>query len=406
MTPEAVARRPNNVPERTPLRLSNRDARRLWLNAQGLGETPTGPLDLQALITRLGFVQLDTIQVVSRAHHHILWSRNQNYREPMLNRLMAEHRGVFEHFTHDASVIPMQFYPMWRRQFRRLEEKVRRWEWHRGMLDSEGRNAIKDRIQAEGPLCTKAFDTKIEGEKKMWARPPHKLALDYMWYAGELSTSHRENFTKFYDLTERVVPQALLEEEKSDETQVDWLCRSALDRMAFGSEGDIQRFWDAISNAEAKQWVSASTGDLIPVEIECADRAIATVWAPSEIETQLAESPAPTSRLRILNPFDPVVRDRRRLKRLFGFDYTVEMFVPAAKRVWGYYVYPLLEGDRFVGRIEVKADRKNGNLRVLNLWWEPKTKQTAARIEKLYAELARLQRFVGLEQLVWETTPP
>ena len=103
---------------------------------------------------------------------------------------------------------------------------------------------------------------------------------------------------------------------------------------------------------------------------------------------------------------DPVVRDRQRLKRLFGFDYTVEMFVPAAKRVWGYYVFPLLEGDRFVGRVEVKADRKSGNLRVLNLWWEPKTKQTSPRMTKLEAELSRMQRFVGLEHVIWETAPP
>jgi len=373
----------------------------LWLDAQGLSVTPTGPLDLHGLITRLGFVQLDTIQVVARAHHHILWSRNQNYREPMLNQLLADHRGVFEHFTHDASVIPMQFYPMWRRQFRRLEAKVKKWEWHRGMLDSDGRNSIKDRIRAEGPLCTKAFDTKIKGEKKMWARPPHKLALDYMWYAGELSTSHRENFTKFYDLTERVVPGALLEETQDDDVQVDWLCRSALERMAFGSEGDIQRFWDAVSNAEAKRWVSDVSKTLIPAEIECADRSSVLVWAPEDIEERMGSLASPTSRLRILNPFDPVIRDRQRLKRLFGFEYTVEMFVPAAKRVWGYYVFPMLEGDRFVGRIEVKADRKTGRLLVEKLWWEPKVKPTSNRLDKLAAELARLQRFIGLDDLVW-----
>jgi len=353
------------------------------------------------MIQKLGFVQLDTIQVVSRAHHHILWSRNQNYRERMLNKHLASHRLVFEHFTHDASVIPMAFYPMWQRQFRRLEEKVRRWEWHRGMLDADGRNAIKDRIREEGPLCTKAFDTKVKGEKKMWARPPHKLALDYMWYAGELSTSHRENFTKFYDLSERVIPDDLRAQVPSDENQIDWLCRNALDRMAFGSEGDIQRFWDAVTNAEAKSWAAQNEADLVPVEIICADKSVVCVLAPPDIEQRLAEVQAPTSRLRILNPFDPVIRDRNRLKRLFGFDYTVEMFVPAAKRQWGYYVYPLLEGDRFVGRIEIKADRKARQLNVLRLWKEPNVRWTAARAEKLEAELARLARFVGLEQVIW-----
>ena len=387
--------------ERTPLQISNRDARRLWLDAQGLAATPTGALDLDGMIQALGFVQLDTIQVVSRAHHHILWSRNQNYRERMLNKHLAEHRLVFEHFTHDASIIPMAFYPMWQRQFRRLEAKVRGWEWHRGMLDEHGRNAIKDRIRDEGPLCTKAFDTKIEGKKKMWARPPHKLALDYMWYAGELSTSHRENFTKFYDLSERVIPDEVRGHVRSDEEQIDWLCRNALERIAFGSEGDIQRFWAAISNQEAKTWVAAQTTGLIPVEISCADKTKVSVWALPDIEERLAKLQAPTSRLRILNPFDPVIRDRNRLKRLFGFDYTVEMFVPAAKRKWGYYVYPLLEGDRFVGRIEVKANRKARRLNVLRLWLEPKTKWTAARADKLDAELARLARFVGLEAVIW-----
>lgn len=384
------------------LRISNKQARRLWLDAQGLAATPTGKLDLDRMIKQLGFVQLDTIQVVARAHHHILWSRNQNYREPMLGRHMAHDRRVFEHFTHDASVIPMDFYPMWQRQFRRLEKKVRGWQWHRGMLDADGRNAIKARIQSEGPLCTKAFDTKVQGEKKMWARPPHKLALDYMWYAGELSTSHRENFTKFYDLSERVIPDQVRGHVPSDEAQIDWLCQAALERMAFGSEGDIQRFWDAVTNAEAKRWAANKAASLVPVEIVTADGSCWTGLAPEDIERRLEAVEKPTSRLRILNPFDPVIRDRTRLKRLFGFDYTVEMFVPAAKRRWGYYVYPLLEGDRFVGRIEVKADRRAGDLRVLKVWREADVKWTDVRQERLQAELTRMARFVGLERVIWD----
>jgi len=385
----------------TPLKITNSDARRLWLSAQGLAETPTGKLDLGAMIARLGFVQLDTIRVVARAHHHILWSRNQNYREPMLNRHMADHRQVFEHFTHDASVIPMQFYPMWQRRFRHLEEKVRGWEWHRGMLGEDGREGIKTRIRNEGPLCTKAFDTKVRGKKEMWKRPPHKLALDYMWYAGELSTSHRENFTKFYDLTERVIPAEFLSDVPSEQTQINWLCEAALERMAFGSEGDIQRFWDAVKRDEVKAWTGARASELVPVEIQAADGSWASALAPSDIEQRLSDAPAATSRMRILNPFDPVIRDRKRLARLFGFEYTVEMFVPAAKRRWGYYVYPLLEGDRFVGRIEVKADRKAGRLNVLNVWHERGVKWTAARAAKLDAELDRMARFIGVDEVVW-----
>ncbi|MBI1398831.1 crosslink repair DNA glycosylase YcaQ family protein [Hyphomonas sp.] len=385
------------------LKISNRDARRLWLGAQGLSAAPTGPVDLPGTIRRLGFVQLDTIRVVARAHDHILWSRNQNYREPMLEKCLGQDRHVFEHFTHDASVIPIEFYPMWRRQFRRLEEKVRGWEWHRGMLDEEGRAEIRRRIEAEGPLSTKAFDTKIEGKREMWRRPPHKLALDYMWYAGELSTSHREGFTKFYDLTHRVIPDHHRETEHDDEVQVDWLCREALDRLAFGTPGDIQRFWAAADLGEVKDWTEANAEELVPVEIESVGGQWTAALAPADIEVQLEAVPAPVSRLRILNPFDPVIRDRNRLTRLFGFDYRIEIFVPAAKRQWGYYVYPLLEGDRFVGRIEVKADREKGELSVHNLWHEPGVKWTDARAARLDAELARMARFVGADEVVWRT---
>ena len=388
------------------LRIANRDARRLWLEAQGMSAAPTGPVDLPGTIRKLGFVQLDTIRVVARAHDHILWSRNQNYREPMLHTCLARDRHVFEHFTHDASLIPIDFYPMWRRQFRRMEEKVRGWEWHRGMLDEDGRAAIRARIEAEGPLSTKAFDTRIVGKREMWRRPPHKLALDYMWYAGELSTSHRDGFTKFYDLTERVIPDHHRAVEHTDAAQVDWLCQEALARLAFGTQGDIQRFWAAVDLGEVKAWAAAKARGLVPVEIESARGEWSAALALPDIETRLASVRAPGPRLRILNPFDPVIRDRNRLTRLFGFDYRIEIFVPEARRRWGYYVYPLLEGDRFVGRIEVKSDREAGEISVHQMWPEPGVKWSDARQAKLEAELGRLARLVGAQEVVWRTDLP
>ncbi len=378
-----------------PLRIDNRTARRLWLTSQGLGQTPTGPLDLLDLIRQLGFVQLDTIQVVSRAHHHILWSRNQNYREHMLDRLLARDRNIFEHFTHDASVLPMEFLPMWQRQFRRKREQLDRSGWFRALPDEGERAAIKARIEAEGALSTKAFDTKTSTPGQMWARPPHKLALDYMWFGGELATCHRVNFTKFYDLAERIYPDHLRARELSDSEQVDWLCNAALDRLAFASAGDIQRFWDAVSRSEVQAWLDRKP-ELPAVEVETAQGQWIKVFAPMGIEDRIAAAKSPTSRLRILNPFDPVVRDRARLERLFGFEYRNEMFVPAAKRLWGYYVFPILEGDRFVGRIELKADRRAATLNVLNFWPEPGILWGEARHEKLAAELRRLARLAGV----------
>ncbi|MDH3659021.1 MAG: winged helix DNA-binding domain-containing protein [Alphaproteobacteria bacterium] len=388
------------------LRIENSDARRLWLHAQGLASAPTGPLDLLGIIERLGFVQLDTIRVVARAHHHILWSRNQHYREPMLNKLLMKKRAVFEHFTHDASVLPMATYPLWRRQFTRMEAKLRRSGWYKSMLDDDGRAGILARIEREGPLSTHAFDTVCKDKSVAWRRPPHKQALDFMWYAGELSTSHRQNFIKFYDLTERVIPEAIREDERSDDEQVDWLCHQALDRLAFASEGEIQRFWEAADLPEVKRWSEAVRRQLPIVEVESAAGDWLPALAPPDIEERLQTLPPPTSRLRIINPFDPVVRDRNRLKRLFGFDYRIEIFVPAANRRFGYYVFPLLEGDRFVGRIEVRADRPSGVLTVVNLWLEPGVKLGAGRQDKLDAELKRLCRFIGLGDLIWTGQPP
>ena len=295
---------------------------------------------------------------------------------------------------------------MWRRQFRRMEEKVRGWEWHRGMLDEDGRAAIRARIEAEGPLSTKAFDTRIVGKREMWRRPPHKLALDYMWYAGELSTSHRDGFTKFYDLTERVIPDHHRAVKHTDAAQVDWLCQEALARLAFGTQGDIQRFWAAVDLGEVKAWAAAKARGLVPVEIELARVEWSAALALPDIETRLASVRAPGPRLRILNPFDPVIRDRNRLTRLFGFDYRIEIFVPEARRRWGYYVYPLLEGDRFVGRIEVKSDREAGEISVHQMWPEPGVKWSDARQAKLEAELGRLARLVGAQEVVWRTDLP
>lgn len=383
------------------MKISNKDARRLWLWGQGLGGSPTGALDAQQIVRNLGFVQLDTIQNVTRAHHHIMWSRNQNYREPVFDALLGKTRSVFEHFTHDASVLPIEFYPMWQRQFARLEAKVKNSAWHRSGLKGADLNEIKERIRREGPLSTRDFDTKIVGKKEMWARPPHKKALDVMWYAGELTTSHRENFIKFYDLAERVIPPEHRQQTHSDAKQLNWLCQQALMRMQFGTLGDIQRFWDAATAAEVKTWAEASSGFMIPVQIESADGSLREAFAPHDIAARMDAATSPAPRIRIINPFDPAVRDRTRLERLFGFAYTNEMFVPKAKRRWGYYVYPLLEGTRFVGRMELKADRKAGVMTVTNLWGEPHVKWTDARADKLEAELSRFARLAGLGSVEW-----
>jgi len=387
-----------------PMAVKNRDARRLWLWSHGLAHTPTGPVDTIGMIRQLGFVQIDTIRNVTRAHHHILWTRNQNYREANLWPLLRN-RALFEHFTHDASLIPVEVLPMWDMRFRRLGAHVARNEWYRSGLAKAQIRQIRERIAAEGPLSTHAFDSKIDGPREMWARPPHKKALDQMWYAGELATSHRENFTKFYDLGTRVFPPHLRNAALSETDQISALCSQAMGRLCMATAGEVQRFWQAATLPEVRTWV-AQQRDLVTIDVEGADGTTTQALAPADIEMRLAQAPAPTSRLRIINPFDPAIRDRARLSRLFGFDYRNEMFVPKAKRIWGYYVYPLLEGDRFVGRIEIKADRAAGWMRVTGFWGEPRVKWGPARLEKLNGELGRFARLAGIGHVEWGCPRP
>lgn len=380
-------------------KIDNQTARGLWLATHGLGQAPRGAPDTLSVIDQLGFVQLDSIQVVSRAHHHILWSRDQTYREPMLDPLMRRERQVFEHFTHDASVLPMDMLPIWQRQFQRMKAKVGGSSWFGKYLDPDLISHVTRRIADEGPLCTKSFDTRIAGEKTMWKRPPHKMVLDYLWYAGVLATSHREGFTKYYDLAERVFPQDV--PQLSDDVQITQLCRGALDRIGFGSLSEIRKFWDACDVRDVQKWAVGDAAQMVEVDVQGADGSWTPAWAAPDIEDRVARLKSPTSRLRIINPFDPAIRDRARTARLFGFDYTVEMFVPEAKRKWGYYVYPLLEGGRFVGRVEVKGNRKAGTLTLSKFWTETERLNTSNRRQNLAAELARFAKLAGLNQVVW-----
>ena len=271
-----------------PLKIKNFDARRLWLAATGLSGVPTGPLDLPSIVNSLGFVQLDTIQVVARAHHHILWSRNQNYREPILDALYSD-RHIFEHFSHDASIIPMEFLPMWKRQFTRKNEQIEQSKWFNGRLDAAGCLKIIERINLEGALSTHAFTSDKNAPREMWGRPAHKQTLDYLWYVGRLATCYRKNFVKYYNVPERVIPINLHEKSYPEGAQIDWLCRAALSRLGVATTKEIQQFWEAKTIAEVKAWIDSA--DLISVSVQGADSSWTDAVALPDIDGRLKSLP-------------------------------------------------------------------------------------------------------------------
>ncbi|MCX7889680.1 MAG: winged helix DNA-binding domain-containing protein [Rhodobacteraceae bacterium] len=384
--------------------LDNGAARRLFLDRHALAEPPTGPArgaDLLALIRRLGFVQVDSINTVARAHHMILWSRRQTYRESSLKRLLETDRLLFEHWTHDAAIIPVEFMPHWRLRFERDAARIREsWaEWQgdafHGRIDE-----VIDRIRRNGPVGAGEV-REDEGRSRggWWEWHPSKTALEYLWRCGVLSVCHRRGFAKYYDLTERVFP-ALAPAPPAEET-IDWACGAALDRLGFATSGEIAAFWRKVTPEEAKAWCARGlrSGALVEILVEGADGARRRCLARPDVAEAAGAAPEPPRRVRILSPFDPALRDRARAERLFGFRYRIEIFVPEAKRVWGYYVFPVMEGDRIIGRLDAKCLRAEGVLAVRAFWPEPGVAMGGGRTDRLMAELGRLGRFAGCPEL-------
>jgi len=389
-------------------KITNQQARWLWLHSQGLSAAPTGHCDAATageIITDLGLLQQDPIRVVARAHDHIVWSRRTQFRPNHLDTLMHKHRAVYEHFSHDACLLPMEFLPYWRRQFERKAAQYERPGWSKGLLNDKEQRELIDTIDKRGPLASKDFkdhEFAKPASGEIWSKPAHKKTLDYLWLKGELAVSHRKNFIKYYDIAAKVYPSDLLASTVSDAQQIDWLCRNALSRLGYGSAGEIMRFWDACTLSEVKQWCDDNASELVPLQIESAKGELSDALCFAEYQSLLDAPPEPTRRLRILNPFDPALRDRNRLERLFGFEYRIEMYTPPDKRQYGYYVYPMLEFDQVIGRIEVKHDRHTNELLVDNLWLEPGVKLGKGRKSALEAELERLRKFCGADVCVMD----
>jgi uncharacterized protein YcaQ len=379
--------------------IGNLQARRLFLDRHALAEAPVGPASGQALhdlIGRIGFVQVDSINTVARAHEMILWSRRQSFRQPALKRLLERDRTLWEHWTHDASILPVGLHGVWQHRFQRdavrLEANWKRWfrDGYAAQFDS-----ILNRIAKDGPVGTADVgEGEVRGKGGWWDWHPSKTALEWLWRTGQIAVTRRDGFAKIYDLTERVIPEAH-RAPVPVETVTDWACRSALRHLGFGTSGEIAAYWNAVAPEAARAWCrdALARGEIIEAEVEGALGQRRKLFIFPDILDETP--PEPTHRLRILSPFDPALRDRDRAEFLFGFRYRIEVFVPEPKRVYGYYVFPVLEGDRLVGRIDAKAFRADGALRVKAFWPEAGVRLTKARRAKLEAELDRLAVFAG-----------
>lgn len=350
-------------------------ARHLLIAGCGLDQTPIKATRASVLrvIRQLGFVQVDSISSVERAHHLILHARLDGYAPTLLTHHTEVSRTVFEHWTHDASIIRRDWMPWWAHRFAGSKERMLRDEW---MRDRLGRNwratlaSVKATITERGALATRDFPRPPRAGEGWWDWSPHKSALEFLWRAGELAIHSRIGFEKVYDLSERVYGTPPPTSTRAD--LVTWACNEALTRLGAATAREVSQFMNAVTVAEANAWCQeqAAAGTVVRVLLERETRRDVPGFAQRNWQAAAARVD-PDTTPRLLTPFDPLVRDRARLKALFNFDYRFEAFVPKAKRVHGYYTMPVLVGDALIARVDLASDRAAGVLRIDRVWIEP-----------------------------------
>jgi uncharacterized protein YcaQ len=376
----------------TPFALSQARARRIWLRAQRLDEPApfgAGPAATRAAVEHLGYVQIDTINVIERCHHQILYTRIPGYRREHLHQAQSIDKTVFEYWTHALSYVPTVDLPYYVRDMR--EQWHLRSVWFTAVKAEDVRRVIA-RIRKHGPLTIRDIDDDVLVDKDHeWAsRKPSKRALQLAFYRGILTVSARTGMLKTYELMTRHfgwdrLPRAASENE---------ILGHVLDR-ALRSQGVVSL--ESVCHLAArrkpgvKRLIEARVrrGELVPVDVAGAGRM--QHWArPETLEGELAAMPEKS--VHILSPFDPLIRERARLRLFFGYEHRFEAYVPRAKRVFGYFAQPVLVGDEIAAAIDLKTDRERGRLQVQRwMWISKRSRRERRRI--IEEALHRFERF-------------
>ena len=357
----------------------------LNLQQQGLLK-PAG--SVSEAIQQLSYVQIDSINVVERAHHHVLHNRIPEYQASQLDLAMAN-KEIFEYWSHAAAYLPISDYRYSLYHKTHLKEGGKHWfePEHKVMRE------VKARIIAEGPLKASHFaNTSTAASTGWWDWKPAKRALEQLFMQGELMVAHRDKFQKVYDLTERVLPSHV-DNQLPDETEfARYLIHRYLSAHGFGT---IQQIFYLRKNIKSILVKTLNEMCLAGELARFSESGQEYFYFP-ELQPLI---PVP-DRVWLLNPFDNLVIQRQRLKHWFGFDYQIEVYVPAAKRRYGYYSLPILWRDRFVGRLDVKAERKQGLLLLQQLTIEeqafsPRSKLCISSRSRSRAGEFELEEFVA-----------
>jgi len=374
--------------------ITPRTARRIALSAQGFGRTPPaapGRKHVRDLVGKLGVVQIDSVNVVTRTHYLPAFSRLGDYpREALEAEAWGTRRSLFEYWGHEASLLPLELQPLLRWRMARAEAG----EMWTG-LSRFGRerrdyiDGVLKEIERRGPVTGADFNDAPRGAPGWWEWSDGKRALEWLFWAGLITTKTRRGFERVYDLTERALPARIVDLPTPDEADAQReLVRIAARALGVATTADLRDYF-RLPLAEAKARVTelVEAGELTPVAVKG--------WRQPAWMAAGARRPRKLAGAALLSPFDNLIWTRDRTERLFGTRVRLEIYTPAHKRTHGYYVLPFLEDEAITARVDLKSDRQAGVLRVQAAWREPDA--TAETPERLAAGLRRMAGWLGLD---------
>lgn len=351
-----------------PIPLTKAQARRIWLRAQRLDSLSPfgdGPQATLAAVQQLGYVQIDTINVVERCHHHILWTRIPAYRRADLRQLQSVDKSVFEYWTHALAYVPTADLRFFLPEMKRRRDNPPAWF---NAVSKKDLRKVMGLVRRDGALSIRDIDDDVLVEKDhAWAsRKPSKRALQLAFFSGALTISERAGMLKSYELPQRHFGWERAPRPATEKQVLDYLLDRALRSQGVVSLDSICHL-DAPRKPAIRELIEARLRrrKLVAVAVEGAGKQ--EHWAePAALELVAAPDAELTH---ILSPFDPLIIQRKRLKLFFGYDHLFEAYVPKEKRVMGYFTLPVLVGDEIVAAIDLKADRANGALLVQRWNW-------------------------------------
>jgi hypothetical protein len=383
-------------------KLSADAARRIALAASGFGVARPEAVNagqMQRCIERLGLLQIDSVNVLARAHYLPLFSRLGNYSQALLDRAAwgrKSQRRLFEFWAHEASLLPIDTYPLlrWRMQREASNDGNGKGKFHRFRKEKKAFiDEVRREIADRGPLAASDLSNGGKSRGAWWGWSDGKYAVEWLFSAGEVTTATRRgNFERVYDLTERVLPAEVLKRPTplAEEAQRKLLRQSAR-ALGVATEFDLRDYFRLdVTDTKARLAELVEAGDLLPVAVEGWDR-------PAYLDPD-ARMPRRIEARALLAPFDPLVWERDRTHRIFDFFYRIEIYTPPNKRNYGYYVLPFLLGDRLVGRVDLKADRATGRLVAHAIHVEPGISRRAVD-GPLREELRLMADWLGLPEV-------